>query len=206
MRLRLPVRRAVLFGTMFVVALVLTLPMRVLLGAAATGLAAREVTGSIWTGRLLDARAGPALLGDLRAGIAPLSLLAARARIGVAREGTGAPFAATLSVGGARRAVEGLTGTVPVAGALPLAGIAFTDVDATFRDGRCQRAAGTVQAMIAPGVADGQPLAQGLSGGARCDRGALLVPLASASGAQTIDLRVTGDGTWQAEARLGGAQ
>lgn len=206
MRLRLPVRRAVLFGLMLVVALLLTLPLRILLGAAQPGVAAREVRGSIWSGRLLDAQAGPARLGDLRAAVAPLPLFIARARISVERDGAGTPLRAAASFGGATRKLDGLSGSVPLAGAGPLAALDFTDVAVTFRDGRCAQAAGQVRASVAAGAAGDVPLAQGLAGSPRCDRGALLLPLASASGAQGVDLRLGADGGWQADFRLAPAQ
>jgi general secretion pathway protein N len=206
MRLRLPIRRAVLFGLMLVVALLLTLPLRIVLGAADPGVTAREVSGSLWAGRLAEARAGPALLGDLDARVAPLPLLAARARIAVARAGSGPPLTGALSLGGATRKLDGLTGSVPLSGPVPLGAVTFVDLDVTFRDGRCQSASGQVRADVAPGAGGGAPLAQGLAGSPRCDRGALLVPLASASGAQGLDLRLAADGSWQADLRLDGVR
>lgn len=207
MRLRLPVPRAVLFGALFATALIATFPLRVILGAVGTGVSAREVRGSVWSGRLVEARAGAAVIGDLDARLEPLPLLVARARIALGREGTD-PFTAAMSFGGATRAIDGLSGTVPVAGAfgaLPVTGLFFQDVTVRFRDGRCDRAEGQVRASLAAGAVGGVTLPQGLSGAARCDRGALLLPLASASGSESVALRIEGDGRWTATATVPGA-
>lgn len=207
MRLRLSVRRGVLFGLLLVVALVLTLPMRVVLGAIDSGLAAREVQGSVWDGRLVEARAGAAVLGDLAARLEPLPLLTARARIGIVRDGPD-QLRAALSTGGATRAIEGLTGTVPIDGGVagvPIGALSFEDFRVRFRDGRCDTAEGLVRASISGGEVAGVSLPQGLSGAARCDKGALLVPLASAAGSERVTVTLSGDGRWSATADLGGA-
>ena len=65
MRIQVPMRRAVLFAALFAIALVAFLPLRLVLGGS--GLTAREASGSVWAGRLKEARIGPAALGDLDA-------------------------------------------------------------------------------------------------------------------------------------------
>lgn len=207
MRLRLPMRRAVLFGALLLIALLLTLPARIVLGALVTGLSAREVRGSVWSGRLVEARAGAAVLGSLAARLDPLALFVARARVGLARDGSDR-FEAALSTGGATRVVEGLTGTVPIEGGVagvPVGALTFESFQVRFRDGRCDSAEGLVRASIAAGEVAGVALPQGLSGAARCDKGALLVPLASAAGSERVTVTLSGDGRWSAAADLGGA-
>jgi general secretion pathway protein N len=206
MRLRLPIRRVVLFGVLLLAALIATLPMRVVLGALNTGLAAREVRGSVWRGALLETRAGAVVLGDLRARLAPLPLLVARARVELSRGGNEASrFHAALSSGGATRVVEQLNGTVPAAGLpgpIPIASLTFVDVSARFRDGRCDGAAGQVRASLSGAVGD-VALPQGLAGTIRCDRGALLVPLTSSAGTEGVTISISGNGRWTATPRLG---
>jgi general secretion pathway protein N len=48
----------------------------------------------------------------------------------------------------------------------------------------------------------GLDLANGLTGDARCDGGALLLPLASQSGQERIDLRIRADGAYEATMRI----
>ena len=84
MRIRLATGRRALFLAMFAAAVLAFLPMRLALGWAALdsqGFSAREVTGSVWSGRLVEARFGDVALGDLDASVSPLALLIGRARI-----------------------------------------------------------------------------------------------------------------------------
>jgi len=198
MRIRVPMRRAVLFALLFAVALLLFLPLRLVAGGS--GLAAREASGSVWSGSLKEARIGPALLGDLNARVAALPLLTGRMRIDLSR-----PSAASDRLSGAlvvsrnRRAVEGATGLVPIqapAGPLPLTSIELTDVTVRFSDGTCDRAEGMIRANLAPGPA-GTTLPASLSGTVRCDRGAALVPFIVGGTDGQVELRIFGDGRFE---------
>jgi general secretion pathway protein N len=194
MRIRVPMHRAVLFAALFALALIAFLPLR--LALAGSGLAAREVSGSLWSGSLKEARVGPALLGDLEAGVAPGPLLTGRMRIDLAR-----PSAAVDRLSGAlvlsrnRRGIEGVTGLVPLEAslaALPATSVELTDVTARFRDGQCDRAEGMVRANLVGGT----PLPASLSGTVRCDRGAVSLPFVLATGGR-VELRLFGDGRWE---------
>jgi general secretion pathway protein N len=195
MRIQVPMRRAVLFAALFAIALVAFLPLRLVLGG--NGLTAREASGSVWAGRLKEARIGPAALGDLDARLAPLPLLVGHARVGLARP-SGAPDRLTgaLSLARHRRAIESVSGTIPIdsMGALPIASLSLTDVTVVFRDGTCDRAEGQVQASLS-----GTGLPASLSGAVRCDSGALLLPLASGPGTEGVALRIFGDGRYEAQ-------
>ena len=206
MRIRIPARRAVVFAGMFVFALLLFLPLRLALGAIDSGLVAREASGSVWSGSLKEARIGPAVLGDLDARLAFLPLLNGEARIEVARP-SAAPDRLTGAFGVSRnrRSAESVLGAVPVAGlfgSLPIGTLDFTDVTVRFRDGQCERAEGLVTATISGDVA-GLALPASLSGAARCDRGALLLPLRGGAGG--VEARLFGDGRWTAQVRVPGA-
>ena len=181
MRLRIPMRRAALFAAMFAVALIAFLPLRMVMVG---GVAARAASGSVWAGHLTEARIGPALLGDLDARLSPLALLSGKARLTFARQG----FDAALVAGSSRRAAEGVTGIIPLE-SLPIASFEATNLTVRFRDGMCESAEGLVRANTDRG---------GLDGAVRCDRGALLLPLASASGQDRLELRVMGDGAYRA--------
>lgn len=203
MRIRLPMRRVALFLALFVIALVLTLPLRLVLGGS--GITAREASGSLWSGRLKEARLGPAALGDLEARLSPLPLFLGRARIDVERD-SAAPdrFAGAFGFSANRRSAESVTGVVPVEGAfgaLPVAALDLTDVTVRFRDGACDEAEGLVRATLSAA----QPgLPASLSGPARCDRGALLLPLTTGAGGEGLAFRAFGDGRWTAELQLRG--
>jgi general secretion pathway protein N len=205
MRIAVPMRRAALFASLFALALLTFLPLRLVLGGS--GLAAREANGSAWAGSLKEARIGPAVLGDLDARVSPLALLTGRLRLSLARP-SAAPdrLAAALDLSRRRRSIESATGLVPVEsvfGPLPVVSFELTDLTIRFRDGECDRAEGIVRANLSGGVA-GMDLPASLSGAARCDRGAVLVPFASGAGTERIDLRLFGDGRWEARATVRG--
>jgi general secretion pathway protein N len=200
MRVRIPMRRAVLFTAMFGFALILFLPLRLALGAAADVLRAREASGSVWAGRLKEARIGPAALGDLDARLDPLALLVGEARIVVARP-SAAPdrLAGAFGIARNRSSAESVTGVIPVESLfapLPIGSLELTDVTVRFRDGACDRAEGLVRADISGEIA-GLALPAGLSGAPRCDRGALLLPLTGGAG-EGLALRIFGDGRYEA--------
>lgn len=197
MRIRLPMRRTVLFAILFVLALLVLLPLRLVIGGS--GLSAREASGSIWSGTLKEARVGPAVLGDLDARVAPLPLLTGRLQLDLSRP-SGAPdrLSGSLVLSRNMRAIEGATGLVPIAasiGALPLTSLDLTDVSARFRDGICDRAEGMVRANLSGG-ATGSSLPASLSGTARCDRGAVLVPFVLGGTGGRVELRIHGDGRY----------
>ena len=203
MRIRLPMRRVVLFVILFALAALLLLPLRLVI--AGSGLVAREASGSVWSGSLKEARIGPAVLGDLDARVAPLPLLTGRMRIDLAR-----PSAAPDRLSGAlvlsrnRRAIESATGVVPIEaslGALPVTSLDLTDVTVRFRDGACDRAEGVVRANLSSGAA-GSNLPASLSGALRCDSGAALLPFVVGGTGGRFELRIFGDGRW--DVRRGG--
>ena len=74
----------------------------------------------------------------------------------------------------------------------------LNDVTAHFADGLCTSAEGLVKANV-PGDIAGVALPGGLSGNARCDRGALLLPLASQSGMEALNIRLFEDGRYEIE-------
>jgi general secretion pathway protein N len=195
MRIRLPMRRVVLFAALFVLALIAFLPLRLVL--AGSGIAAREASGSVWSGALKEARIGPAVLGDLQARVAPLPLLTGRLRIGLSRPGGAADrLSGALIVSRNRRAIENVTGLVPLEtslSALPVTSVELTDVTVRFRDGQCDQAEGMVRANLAGGTT----LPASLSATPRCDRGALSLPFAVGGTGGRIELRIFGDGRWE---------
>lgn len=202
-RVRLRTGPAALFGAIFVVALIAFLPMRLMLGwigLGDLGLSARQVSGSMWFGELTDAHAAGFALGDLAAHVSPIQLLVGRARVDVAGKG-GEPLqgAVTLSrhslgIDDVSTSMAGGTAFAP----LPVTSLDLDDVSARFKDGACDHAEGRVRATLA-GAIGGVPLPQAMAGNARCDGNALLLPLASTAGSESLDLRLRPDGSYAAD-------
>ena len=205
MRLRLATRPSVLFAAMLVVALIVFLPMRLALGAtglADQGLSARRVGGTIWGGSLLEARFGDVALGDLRVSLSPLALLVGRARL--AFEGAGAdgrPIAGAATISRHALGIDGVTASLPAAALfapLPVTTLALEDVTVRFRDGVCEEAGGRVRATVT-GEAGGLPLPPTMMGNARCEAGALLLPMTGQGGTEAVNLRIRPDGRYTAD-------
>ncbi|MEO9132762.1 MAG: type II secretion system protein N [Sphingomonas sp.] len=204
-RVRLKTGPVAFFGATFVLALIALLPLRLAMGwfdLGNTGLTAREVSGSVWYGNLREASFGGVGLGDLHAGLSPFQLLVGRARINLSGQGGAArPFHGAIGVTRHSFGIDDLTATLPagnVFAPVPVSALDFDDVSLRFQDGNCERAEGRVKATLSGDLA-GISLGQGMSGTARCDAGALLLPLVSQAGTETIALRLWGTGRFRAE-------
>ncbi|WP_375404296.1 type II secretion system protein N [uncultured Sphingomonas sp.] len=205
-RIALRTRPAALIGAGMLIALLVFLPMRLALGWAGLGeqgLVARRVSGSVWGATLTEARFGDLVLGDLSARLSPLPLFIGRARIALAGPDrtSAAPLRAALTVSRSAIGLDDATGSLPtgrVFAPLPVTTLDLDDLTVRFRDGRCEAAEGRVRASLA-GDAAGLPLPATVSGAARCDGGALLLPLASQAGTEAISLRIEGNGRYRAD-------
>ena len=206
MRVRLATGRTALFGAMLVAALLAFVPLRLVLGLfglGEQGLTARHVDGGLWGGRLVEARFGEVALGDAGARLAFWPLFLGRARVELAGEGA-RPLRGALTVSRHGIGVDDFTASVltgQLFAPLPVTALDLDEATVHFRDGQCELAEGRVRATLA-GEAGGVPLPPTLSGPARCDAGALLLPLTSSAGTETATLRVFGDGRYRAEFAL----
>lgn len=208
-RFRLRTGPLALFGAVFLVALVALLPLRLVLGwfdLDATRIAAREATGSVWSGALHEAEAGNLAFGDLGAALSPWPLFVGRARIDLAGHSTTSARAVHGAIGASRHAVgiDDMTATIEtgaVFAPLPLSAIDLEDASVRFALGKCESASGRVTARLGGEIA-GFALPQSLSGSARCDGGALLLPLASQAGTERIALRIEQSGRYTADLQL----
>lgn len=185
----------------FLFSLLALLPLRLALdrlGFEDRGLTARAATGSLWSGALQEAQLGPVPLGDLSARLNVLPLFIGRARLSLhgAEPGTfdGAVIVTRHSFGfddvSARLRVGALLSP------LAISMIDFDEVSGGFASGRCTRGEGRVRAAVGGEIA-GMRLASGLSGEVRCAGAALLLPLASQSGMERLDIRLLPDGRYQ---------
>lgn len=201
MRIRLRTGRAALFGAMLVAALLVFLPLRLVLGwagLAEQGLTARSVGGTFWEGTIRDGRFGEVALGDMDAGIAPLPLLIGRARIDLASRSASPSLTGAVGVSRHSAGIDDLNAAIPVGQALaplPITAIDLTDVSIRFVDGACDSAEGRVRATLSGA---GLPTSSALSGPARCDGDALLLPMTGGPG-ETANLRLWQDGRFRAE-------
>ena len=200
MRVRLPLKRTVFFLAAFAFSLVALIPLSFAVGwFGVSGLAAREATGSIWLGMLREAQLGPVPLGDVRARLNMLPLLLGRARLSLSREGPDGRFEGALSVSRHSFGIEDMTGSFRT-GALfapvPISAFDVDNVTVHFDNGQCESAEGRVRAT-ASGELAGLPVPAGLAGNLRCAEGALLVPLASQSGAGQVNLSIRADGSYR---------
>lgn len=204
MRLSPGLGRSGLFASFFLFALVVLLPLRLAVdwfGFDRFGLAAREATGSVWIGGLSEAQLGPAPLGDVEVRLNRLPLLIGRTRLSMERQALDAPLSGAATIGGGGFSLDDFTGQVRLGAALaplPMGSLDLDDVSVRFAGGLCQAAEGRVRALLAREVA-GLSFAAGLSGNARCAGGMLLLPLASQSGTERLNLSLRADGRYRAE-------
>src|SRR3569623_1540212 len=204
MKVRLQSRPAALFGALFAAALLLLLPLRLVAGWAGlgdAGLSARAVHGSVWLGTMDEAAAGGVARGDLRARLSPLDLLLGRARVAVPGRGTGPAAQGAVTVSRHSNGNDDVTASLPtgaVFAPLPITELDLTGASARCDDGRCARAQGRVRAVVTGDIA-GVDLGGSMTGEARCDAGALLIPLHAAAGGAAIELRLPGNGSFHAD-------
>ena len=204
MRVRLPLGRTLFFLCAFLFSLLALFPLRLALDWLTLddrGFAAREARGSIWLGSLSEAQVGTVALGDVTAQLRTLPLFLGRARVDLTRTDEANPLAGSATVSRHSFGIDDLTARLQIGSALaplPVGGVDLSDVTAHFADGQCTSAEGLVRADIT-GDVGGLTLPGGLSGNARCDRGALLLPLVSQSGMEALNLRLFEDGRYELE-------
>jgi general secretion pathway protein N len=196
--------RGLFFLCAFLFAVVALVPLRVAIGwmgLDSRGLAAREANGSLWLGALSEAQFGAVALGDLTASLRTLPLLVGRARLDLERHEEGRPLKGAVDATRHGFGLDDVTGMLeidPGAAGLPIASLDLADLSARFSDGQCRHAEGLVKARLG-GEFGGMPMPEGLSGNARCEGGALLLPLASRTGLERLNLRLFEDGRYRAQ-------
>lgn len=173
-------------GCLMVVALVATLPLRLVMP---DGLfTARAVSGSIWSGGLTDVGLGGVALGTLRTGYRPL------ARLHVEND---SGLVATLGRSGQIEALNGSVATSDALSPFPVESLEFRQVSLVADESGCQSAAGRIRLTLAAAGA-GLPPRTAMIGPLRCDKGELAVRLSSQSGLDTIEFRLRPNRQFQA--------
>lgn len=205
MWLLLPARRRLFVLLVFLFGLLALFPLRIafnMLALQENGLSARAIHGSVWWGDIEQLALGGVRLGNVEARLSPVQLLVGRARMDFSRQ-RGAPddLKGAVSVNNISFGVDDVTAHIGVGSLfapLPINGLDFDDLSVRFADGACVRAEGRLKVQMSPTV-QGLNLSQGLSGEAVCDGSALLLPLASQSGMETMRMRIEANRSFHAE-------
>lgn len=201
---KLLMRKAGIFGGIYLLAIIALLPIQIALvsvGLVQHGLTAREANGTVWSGSLTDARFGPVPLGHINVGLRFFPLLLGRAALDVRSTKDSTPLEGAAIVSRHAFGVEGLTGRLDVrtvAAPLPIDSLDLKDVKFRFDGRACRDAAG----MVVANAGDqefGLRLSGGLTGDVRCDGDALLLSLASQTGVVHANLRISSGGHVSAE-------
>jgi general secretion pathway protein N len=203
---------AVLIALALVTALLVLLPLRIVFdmgGLGARGVSARTIEGSVWSGTVRNLRLGRLTLGDMDAGLSPIGLLGGEMVLAMERAADAPeapPLSFDLAKSGDSIAMRDATGEIATSdlfAPLPLRSVALEDVNVAFVGRTCSAASGAVRVNIEQSLF-GISLQRGLSGTLRCDKGDLLVPLKGQSGLEQMDIRITGQGRYTADFKLGG--
>ena len=192
--------RIALFVGLLLIFLIAFIPLSFaisMIGATAPQLSARAAMGTIWSGRLAEARIGPIQLGDASVGLMPFPLLAGQKSIAM-ESAAGRGTVTSFSGGFAIDNVTARLNTAGVFAPVPLDFLELTDVSIAFVARKCEKAKGRVRATFV-GDVGGLSLAQGLSGAVRCEGRALVMPLVSQSALERLNLILQGDGNYRAE-------
>lgn len=199
------VRLGLIFLGVLVIALVAATPLSI--GLAWAGLdrtlSAREVSGSLWNGRMTGVSIGTTRLGDVRAGLSATGFLKGRPAVEIATRG-GTASARGRLLFGRRVGVEALNGAAP----LSLAGVAppidgtlnLTSFNAFFAGNACLLASGSAAAQVS-GLLSG-PLA--LSGQPRCVGDALVLDLSGQRDGVgvVVSMELRADGRYRTTTRV----
>lgn len=201
-------RAKILAALAIIIGLVLAFPMSVafsIFGLKDMGVSAKSIRGPVWWAGAEELKIGGFRLGTLDVFLDPLRLFIGQARIDVVRiNNRPDDLRGGVTVGPGVRGIDDVTGEVALGNTfapLPVSRIKLERVSVRFSGGACSSAEGQVRAQV-PSLVAGLDLANGFAGTARCDGGALLLPLASQSGQERLDLRVQASGAYEATMRI----
>ena len=169
---------------------------------------ARDISGSIWNGRIEGAQIGSYPLGDLDAGVQFFPLLVGAVKMDLERTATDEQNGLIATIGKKDGAllIENASTKINVGqqlAPLPASTVDIENVSLSFANGRCQSASGTVRMSLDANI-PGLDLKQGLLGNAICQDGVLVLPLKSGSAMETLTLKLAGDGTYSGRLLLTG--
>ncbi|MEO9635442.1 MAG: type II secretion system protein N [Parasphingorhabdus sp.] len=187
------------------------LPLRLavsLAGLEGSRFSAKDITGSVWNGRIEGAQLGPFALGDLDAGVQFVPLLTGKILMDLERPAGSVQdgLAATIGKNGQNLLVQDLKTQLNIGSQLaplPASNIDLDGLNVAFAQGRCQSASGKVRLSLDANI-PGLDLKQGLLGNAECRDGVLVLPLQSGSGMEQLTFKLEGNGFYTARLFLSG--
>jgi len=177
-------------------------PLRLALGMSdlrSIGFTARQVEGSIWSGRIGELHLRSQSLGTVDVALDPFALLIGNVSMGFHRlDNPDGPLEGRLVAGFTRGLID-TSGRIAVAdmfAPLPIAALELDKVTIKFRDGQCEQASGQVRPIIAaplPGVT----FDAGLTGTVECDGQRARVRMAIPSGAEQLEFYIQESGAYR---------
>ena len=196
--------------TAFLIALLLLFPLRIAIDMALGRdalLSARQVGGTVWSGRIGNAMLGEERLGTFDVALAPLPLVIGRTEVHVVRlEDPDGPLEGRFFLSGLSEGGASLNGRVNVSGLvapLPIDALHFENVDALFDGTACKRGTGTIAAIPAVAV---RYFSGEISGPVSCgEDGRIHALLEGPRGGQRVDLAVDALGNVEANLVIEGA-
>ena len=184
----------------FLLALIALFPLSLaisLSGVSGTLFSARAIEGTVWSGRIRSLSIDGVPFGDFKASLSPVQLVQGHFGLRLTGEPEGTTRARLLSSLWAY-GVDDLNAQIVAPSAfapLPVESLKLTNVAAEVRGKDCVIAAGQIEAVV-DGSLIGLPERITLTGSPRCDGDVILAPLASATGAETLRLRLALDGQY----------
>jgi general secretion pathway protein N len=185
-----------------VLAIVAFFPLRLALGLSdfkSIGFTARQVEGSIWSGRIGELHMRSQPLGTVDVALDPFALLIGNISMTFSRLGSPeGPLDGRLVAGFTRGLID-TSGRIAVGdmfAPLPIAALELDKVTIKFRDGRCEQASGTVRPIIAAPI-PGLTFDPGLAGTVQCDGPRARVGMATPSGAERLEFYVSDSGQYR---------
>ena len=183
-------------------AIIALFPLRLALGLSdmeSIGFTARQVQGTIWSGRISELHLRSQPLGAVDVALDPFALVVGNLSMGFNRlDNPEGPLEGRLVTGFTRGLVD-TSGRIAVAdmfAPLPVAALEIDKVTVKFRDGRCDQASGQVRPIIAAPI-PGVTFDSGLAGVVECDGQRARVRMATPSGAEQLEFYVQDSGAYR---------
>ena len=195
-------RWIIIAAVVAVVTAIALFPLRLALATSdlkRIGFTARQVSGTIWNGRIGELQLRSQPLGTVEVALDPLPLLIGNVSMRFDRVAhPDGPLEGRL-LAGSTRGLSDTNGRIAVAGMfkpLPIAALELEKVNIRFRDGRCETASGQVRPIIAAPI-PGLSFDAGLSGAVECDGERARVVMATPSGGQRLEFYIGETGNYR---------
>ena len=186
-----------------IMAVIVLFPLRLALGLSdmqSIGFTARQVEGTIWSGRIGELHMRSQPLGAMDVALDPFALLLGNLSLGFKRlDNPEGPLEGRLVTGSTRGLVD-TSGRITVAdmfAPLPIAALELDRVTVQFRDGQCDKASGQVRPIIAAPIPGVTLENAGLAGVVECDGQRARVRMETPSGAERLEFYVQESGQYR---------